>query len=231
MSNNSLTDLALSVWNTLFGGPLVWDALWETLIMVGVSGFAAIVLGIPLGILLNVSDKGGLLEGLAANRVLGFFINVFRSIPFIILCVAMFPLTAMIMGTSIGVKGAILPLTVAAVPFMARLAETSFKEVPSGLIEAAQGMGATPSQIVFKVLLPEAMPGIISGVTIMLVSLIGYSAMAGMVGAGGLGTLAINYGYYRYRTDVMIAVMIVIVVVVQLVQWFGDWLAARVNHR
>lgn len=210
---------------------LLWDSLLETLWMVGVSGVIAIVFGVPLGVLLIVTEKGGLVAHPALNRILAFIVNAFRSTPFIILMVAIIPFTRWVVGTSIGTTAAIVPLAIAAIPFLARMAENSLREVPYGLVEAAQSMGATPLQIVRKVLIPEALPSIIAAVTIMLVSLIGFSAMAGAVGGGGLGDLGIRYGYQRFMPDVMAAVVIVLIVLVQFVQWLGDWLAARFNHR
>ncbi len=210
---------------------LLWESLLETLWMVGVSGVIAIVFGVPLGVLLVVTEKGGLLAHPALNRALAFVVNAFRSTPFIILMVAIIPFTRWVVGTSIGTTAAIVPLAIAAIPFLARMAENSLREVPSGLVEAAQAMGASPLQIVRKVLVPEALPSIIASATIMLVSLIGYSAMAGAVGGGGLGDRGIRYGYQRFMPEVMAAVVIVLIVLVQLVQWAGDWLAARFNHR
>lgn len=207
------------------------DSLLETLWMVGVSGAIASLLGLPLGILLVVTDRGGLLQQTAANRVLGALANAVRSTPFIILMVAVIPFTRWLVGTSIGTAAAIVPLTIAATPFVARLVETALREVDRGLIEALQAMGATPWQIVRKVLLPEALPGITAALTVTLVSLIGYSAMAGAVGGGGLGDLGIRYGYQRFLPEVMAAVVVVLIVLVQLIQSAGDRLARRLSHR
>jgi len=199
--------------------------------MVGVSGLVAIVLGIPLGVALIVTDRGGMLQNLPINRGLGAVVNAARSVPFIILMVAIIPLTRLIAGTSIGTQAAMVPLSLAAIPFMARIAENAMREVDPGLITAARAMGATPLQIIRKVLLPEALPGLIAGTTITLVSLIGYSAMAGAIGAGGLGDLGIRYGYQRFQPDVMVAVVVVLIVLVQGLQTLGDRLARRVSHR
>jgi len=206
-------------------------SFWETLVMVGISGVVAALIGIPLGVLLRLTDRGGVLESLAFNRIAGLLVNAVRSTPFIILLVAIIPFTRMITGLSIGTAAAVVPLTIAAAPFIARLVETSLREVDAGLIEAAQAMGATTPQIVFKVLLPEAVPGIVAGLTITLVSLTGYSAMAGAIGGGGLGDLGIRYGYQRFLPEVMIAVVLVLIVFVQAVQSLGDWLVRRLSHK
>lgn len=210
---------------------LLVDALIETAVMVGISGLIATLLGVPLGVVLVVTDRGHILQNLTLNRVLGIIVNATRSTPFIILMVAVIPFTRLIVGTSIGTLAAVVPLTIAAVPFIARLVETALREVPRGLVEAAEAMGATPWQIVTKVLVPEAMPGIVAGLTITLVSLIGYSAMAGAVGGGGLGDLGIRYGYQRFLPEVMAAVVIVLIVFVQGVQSLGDRLVRRLAHR
>lgn len=210
---------------------LLFDGLWETLVMVGISGGVGALFGIPLGVILILTDRGGILQNLAVNRVLGLVINAARSTPFIILMVAIIPFTRLVVGTSIGTAAAIVPLTIAAIPFIARLVETALREVPSGLIEAAEAMGATPFQIVVKVLLPESLPGIVAGLTITLVSLIGYSAMAGAVGGGGLGDIGIRYGYQRFLPEVMAAVVLVLIVFVQGVQSLGDRLVRKLSHR
>lgn len=210
---------------------LLLDALGQTLFMVTVSGVLATLIGVPLGVVLVVTARGHIAESPVLNKVLGAVSNATRSTPFIILLVAIIPLTRLIVGTSIGTPAAIVPLTIAAVPFVARLAEASLREVDPGLIEAAQAMGASPLQIVFKVLIPEALPGIVAGLTITVVSLIGYSAMAGAVGGGGLGDLGIRYGYQRFQPDVMVAVVVVLIVLVQAVQSVGDLIARRLNKR
>jgi len=203
----------------------------ETLVMVGISGLVGALLGIPLGVYLRLSDQGGVLENPAANRVVGGIVNAVRSTPFIILLVAIIPLTRFLARSSIGTAAAVVPLTIAAAPFVARLVETSLREVDAGLIEAAQAMGASTWQIVFKVLLPEALPGIVAGLTITLVSLTGYSAMAGAIGGGGLGDLGIRYGYQRFLPEVMLAVVVVLIVFVQALQSAGDWAVRRLSHR
>ena len=199
--------------------------------MWGVSGVIGALIGIPMGVFLRLTDKGGVLENAPLNNSVGWVVNAVRSTPFIILLVAIIPLTRFITGSSIGTWAAVVPLTIAAAPFIARLVETSLREVDNGLIEAAQSMGATTSQIVWKVLLPEAMPGIIAGLTISLVSLTGYSAMAGAIGGGGLGDLGIRYGYQRFLPDIMLAVVIILIFFVQAIQSLGDWVVRRISHK
>ena len=210
---------------------LFQTSLIETLWMVGVSAALGTLVGLPLGVLLVVTDRQGLLEHLPFNRVLGILANAVRSTPFIILLVAVIPFTRWVVGTSIGTTAAIVPLTIAAVPFIARLVETALREVDRGLIEALLAMGATPWQVIRTALIPEAMPGIVAGLTITLVSLIGHSAMAGAVGGGGLGDLGIRYGYQRFLPDVMALVVVVLIVLVQIVQSAGDRLVRRLSHR
>jgi D-methionine transport system permease protein len=203
----------------------------ETLLMVAISGVVGALLGVPLGVLLHLTNRGGVLSHPLFNRSIGVVVNAVRSIPFIILLVVVIPFTRFIVGSSIGTTAAIVPLTIAAIPFIARLVESALREVDKGLVEAAQSMGATTGQIVWKVLLPEAMPGIVAGLTITFVSLVGYSAMAGAIGGGGLGDLGIRYGYQRYITEIMVAVVVILIVFVQAVQSFGDWLVRRISHR
>ena len=210
----------------LFGG-----SLWETLVMVAFSGIAGALVGIPLGVLLRLTDRGGVLQNTGVNRVVGAVVNAVRSTPFIILLVAIIPFTRLITGSSFGTAAAVVPLTLAAAPFIARLVETSLREVDHGLVEAAQAMGASTGQIVFKVLLPEALPGIVAGFTITLVSLTGYSAMAGAIGGGGLGDLGIRYGYQRFLPAIMLAVVVVLIAFVQAVQSLGDWAVRRLSHK
>lgn len=210
---------------------LFQTSLIETLWMVGVSAALGTLLGLPIGVLLVVTDRHGLLEHLPFNRVLGVIANAVRSTPFIILLVAVIPFTRWVVGTSIGTAAAIVPLTIAAIPFIARLVETALREVDRGLIEALLAMGATPWQVIRTALIPEAMPGIVAGLTITLVSLIGHSAMAGAVGGGGLGDLGIRYGYQRFLPDVMALVVVVLIVLVQIVQSAGDRLVRRLSHR
>ncbi|ARP83261.1 DL-methionine transporter permease subunit [Bordetella genomosp. 8] len=206
-------------------------SLLETLLMVGVSGGIAVLLGIPLGVVLVVTSRGAMLQRLAVNRVLAAIVNATRSLPFIILMVFIIPFTRLVAQTSIGTTAAIVPLSVAAIPFMARIAENALREVDPGLITAARAMGASPAQIIMKVLLPEALPGLVAGVMVTIVSLIGYSAMAGVIGGGGLGDLAIRYGYQRFQTEVMTAVVVVLIVLVQVMQSLGDWAVRRMSHR
>lgn len=207
------------------------SSLWETIVMVGISGLVGALLGIPLGVFLRLTDEGGVLQHRALNRVVGGVVNAVRSTPFIILLVAIIPLTRLLTGSSIGTAAAVVPLTIAAAPFMARLVEASLREVDQGLIEAAQAMGASTRQIVLKVLLPEALPGIVAGLTISFVSLTGYSAMAGAIGGGGLGDLGIRYGYQRFLPEVMLAVVLVLILFVQAVQSLGDWAVRRLSHK
>ncbi|RCW70179.1 methionine ABC transporter permease [Pseudorhodoferax soli] len=216
-----------------FNGPLLdmfATSMWETLVMVGISGLAGGLIGVPLGVLLRLTDRGGVRENAPVNRIVGGIVNAVRSTPFIILLVAIIPFTRFVTGSSIGTAAAVVPLTLAAAPFVARLVETALREVDHGLVEAAQAMGATTSQIVWKVLLPEALPGIVAALTITLVSLTGFSAMAGAIGGGGLGDLGIRYGYQRFLPEVMAAVVLVLIVFVQLVQSAGDWLVRRIRH-
>jgi D-methionine transport system permease protein len=210
---------------------LIFEATLDTLTMVFVAMVFATAVGLPLGVLLATSGPRELLAAPILNRVLGLIVNAARSTPFIILVVAIIPFTRLIAGTSIGTRAAIVPLTVAAAPFIARVVEAAIREVDPGLIEAARAMGASPLQIILKVLLPEATPAIVMALTLTVVSLIGYSAMVGAVGGGGLGDLGIRYGYQRFMPDVMAAVVVVLVVLVQSVQTIGDLIARRVNKR
>ncbi len=209
----------------------LWQGFLETLMMVGCSSLAALLLGLPLAIVLVISDRGQLFPAPGVNRLLGWLVNLFRSVPFLILMVALIPFTRLIVGTSYGVWAAVVPLTLAATPFFARIAEVSLREVDKGLIEAAQAMGFRRRHIIWHVLLPEARPGIVSGFTITLVTMINASAMAGAIGAGGLGDLAYRYGYQRFDTQVMITVIVVLVALVTLLQLLGDRLARRLDHR
>lgn len=202
----------------------------ETAQMVGLSLLFAELLGFPLGVALVITEKEGLCQNIFINRILGTVVNAARSIPFIILLVAVIPLTRSIVGTSIGTAAAIVPLSLAAIPFVARMTETSLKEINKGVVDASKAMGATPWQIITKVFLPEALPSLISGITITAINLVGYSAMAGAIGGGGLGDLAIRYGYQRFQADVMIATVVILLVAVQLTQFLGDAIARRFNH-
>ena len=206
-------------------------ALAETAIMVGISGLLSLCIGLPLGLLLVITDDAGVWRHPLLNRLLGAVINAFRSTPFIILLVALIPFTRFIVGTTIGTVAAIVPLAIAAIPYYARVAEMSLREVDRGLIEALHALGATRWQIVREALVPEALPGLISGFTVTLVTLIGASAMAGAVGAGGLGDLAIRYGYQRFETDIMVGVIVLLIVIVSGLQMSGDLLARRFNRR
>jgi len=210
---------------------LLGTSLLETLLMVGVAGAIAIVAGIPLGVILVVTERGALLQNPGLNRALALVINATRSVPFIILMVAIIPFTRFIAQTSIGTTAAMVPLSVAAIPFMARIAENALREIDPGLITAARAMGASPLQIIVKVLLPESLPGLVAGVIVTLVSLVGYSAMAGAIGGGGLGDMGIRYGYQRFLPEVMLAVVVVLVLLVQAMQSLGDWLVRRISHR
>ena len=212
-----------------------WEQLWkatlDTLYMIGVSGLFTILLGVPLGIFLVLSDKDQLLENRFINIILAIIVNIFRSIPFIILMVLLIPFTRQIVGTTIGSTAATVPLIVGAAPFFARLVETSLREVNKGVIEAAVSMGANTRQIITKVYLPEAMPSILSGITVTLVALISYSAMAGVVGGGGLGDMAIIYGYQQYDTPVMLVTTAVILILVQIVQSIGDLISRKIDKK
>lgn len=211
--------------------PRLVQASLTTLYMVGVSTLLTVLFGLPLGVLLVVSDLKGLSPKPALNKILGVVVNLTRSLPFIILLVVLIPFTRWIAGTSIGPTAAIVPLTIAAVPFFARVTESALREVPSGLIEAAQAMGSSEWQIVSKVYIPEALPGLVLGVALTLINLLGYSAMAGAVGGGGLGDLAIRYGYQRFETEVMLLTVVLLVLFVQVVQSLGDRIAAKVSKR
>ncbi|HYY84673.1 MAG TPA: methionine ABC transporter permease, partial [Beijerinckiaceae bacterium] len=210
---------------------LIANSTGETLYMVAVAALIATAFGLPLGVFLATSGKGELFAAPWVNRVLGVVVNATRSTPFIILVVAIIPFTRLIAGTSIGTNAAIVPLTIAATPFIARLIEGAIREVDQGLIEAARAFGASPLQIVGKVLIPEALPGIVLGLTLAVVSLLGFSAMVGAVGGGGLGDLGIRYGYQRFMPEMMLAVVVVLIVLVQAVQSIGDRLARNLNKR
>ena len=211
--------------------PRLWQESLTTIYMVGVSTLFTVLLGLPLGVILTLTDERGLAPHLVLNRVMGFIVNLARSLPFIILLVVIIPFTRALVGTSIGPTATIVPLTLAAVPFFARVVESALREVPRGLIEAAQSMGSSNWQTVSKVLIPESLPGLILGIALTLISLVGYSAMAGAVGGGGLGDLAIRYGYQRYETEVMVVTVVLLLILVQGVQWLGDHLAANVSKK
>ncbi len=210
---------------------LMGTGILETLYMVVVSTAVAYLLGLPLGVILSVTDKDGICPNSVVNKVLGFIINFLRSVPFIILLVAILPFTKAVVGTTIGSTATIVPLVVASAPFVARMVESSIKEVDKGVIEAAESMGSNPMQIIWKVLLPEAKPSLLVGAAIAITTILGYSAMAGFVGGGGLGAIAINYGYYRYQNDVMLVTVLLLVVIVQIFQELGMRISKRTDKR
>ncbi|KXB89331.1 MULTISPECIES: methionine ABC transporter permease [unclassified Veillonella] len=210
---------------------LLLQGFLETVQMTVISTVVAVLLGVPLGVILVITSRGHIMQNESVNKVLGAIVNATRSIPFIILMVAIIPFTRLVAGTSIGTTAACVPLTLAAIPFLARLVETAIKEVNGGVIEAAQSMGATPLQIIWKVLLPEALPTLIDNITVLIVNLISYSAMAGAIGGGGLGDIAIRYGYQRFQGDVMLATIIILIVLVQVIQSVGDYLSRKVNKK
>lgn len=203
----------------------------ETITMTFLSGFFGFILGLPAGVFLFLTRKGQIMEHVLLNRILSVVVNIFRSIPFIILIVWMIPFTRALVGTSIGVSAALVPLSIGAAPFIARLVENSLLGLPSGLIEAARALGATPMQIVYKVLLPEALPSIINAASITLITLVGYSAMGGAVGAGGLGQIGYQYGYIGYDATIMNTVLILLVALVFIIQFAGDALSKHFDHR
>ena len=206
---------------------MIWTSTLETLYMVFFSTLFSLLIGFPIGILLTVTKEGNILERPKLNKVLDFIINTLRSFPFIILMILLFPLSRIIVGTTIGSTAAIVPLSISAAPFVARMIEGALNEVDKGLIEASSSMGANNWTIIFKVMIPETMPHIIHGITVTVISLIGFSAMAGTIGAGGLGDLAIRFGYQRFKTDIMVYAVIVIIIVVQILQSLGNYLFYR----
>lgn len=212
---------------------VIWEeilqGLLETLQMT-ISAVLAYIIGMPLGVLLVVTDKGHILQNRVVNLVFGTIVNIFRSIPFLILLVFLIPFTRWIAGASIGTVATIVPLTVGAIPIIARMVESSLKEVPPGIIEAAQSMGASPMQIIFRFLIPEAVPSLLLGGAINLATILGYSAMAGCIGGGGLGAIALNYGYYRYQTDVLLVTVVTLILIVQIFQELGARLSLRSRH-
>lgn len=210
---------------------LIVPSLFETLYMVILSTIFTMILGLPIGILLVVTEKNHILPHKTVNSVLSFIVNIGRSIPFIILNFALIPFTRLVVGTSIGTTAAMVPLVIAAVPFFARVVESSLKELNYGIIEASIAMGASPMEIILKVMLPESIPSLILGVTITIIAQVGYSAMAGAVGGGGLGNLAINYGYYRYKPDVMLSTIFVLVILVMSIQSIGNRLSNKFDKR
>ena len=211
--------------------PEIGRATWDTLLMLGGSMALTVLFGVPLGVLLYLSGRGRLAANPVLNAVLSLMVNILRSVPFIILLIVMLPVTVLLVGTSLGVAGAIPPLVVGAAPFYARLVETALREVDKGVVEATQAMGGSTFQIVTRALLPEAMPGVIAGATVTAIALVSYTAMAGVVGAGGLGDLAIRFGYQRFQTDVMVVTVVLLLLLVQALQMLGDRLVAAVSHR
>lgn len=205
--------------------------LKETVYMVLLSSFLSYVIGIPLGILLVVTDRDGIQPNIIVNTLLGIIINILRSVPFIIMLLAVLPITRFIVRTTLGPSAVVVPLVIAASPYIARMVESSLKEMNAGIVEAAKSMGASNFQIIWKVMLPESMPSLLTGAAISITTILGYSTMAGFVGGGGLGTLAINYGYYRYRMDVMMVTVVVLVIIVQLIQEFFLFLSRRADKR
>ena len=211
---------------------LVLSSTWQTLVMVFFSSIFSTVIGLPVGIALSVTRKeqdGGIATNTPVNLVLGKIVNILRSFPFIILMILLIPLSRAIIGTGIGTAATIIPLSIAASPFVARVVESSLSEVDSGVIQASKAMGSTDLQIIFKVMLPEALPSLINGFTLTVINLIGYSAMAGALGGGGLGDLAIRYGYQRFRVDMMIESILVIIVLVELVQLLGNFISRKIS--
>lgn len=213
---------------------IIWEeigkGLIETLQMTVISALLAYIIGLPLGVLLVVTDKGHVLQNRVIHLVLGTIVNIFRSIPFLILLVFLIPFTRWITGASIGTTATIVPLTVGAIPIIARMVESSLKEVPPGIVEAAQSMGASPLQIIFRFLIPEAVPSLLLGGAINLATILGYSAMAGCIGGGGLGAIALNYGYYRYQTDVLLVTVVILILIVQIFQELGTRLSLKSRH-
>lgn len=205
------------------------SAAWQTIYMTFAAGSIATLVGIPLGFILFTSREEGILQNVTLNRILSFLVNSLRSVPFIILLVALIPLTRLLAGTSIGTTAAIVPLSIAAIPFTARLIESFLAELPAGLIEAGLAIGASPWQIILRILVPEALPGIINSITSTLINLVGYTAMAGAVGGGGLGDLAIRYGYQRFDTMIMLATVVILIFLVQILQYTGDVVARRLT--
>ncbi|MCQ2572278.1 MAG: ABC transporter permease [Treponema sp.] len=210
---------------------LVGTSTLQTLIMVALSTVFALLIGFPLGVLLNVTNKFGITPHPVFNAVLSRIIDVLRSFPFVILMIVLLPFTRLVLGTAIGTAATIIPLSIAAAPFVARITETALNEVDPGMVQAARAMGSTNWQIVYKVLIPEALPSVTSGITLTIINLIGYSAMAGTLGGGGLGDLAIRYGYQRFRTGIMLAAVVVIIILVAVIQWIGTRLTNKILQK
>ncbi len=210
---------------------LLFTGLGDTVYMVLLATLVALIIGLPLGILLVVTEKGNMIEAPKLNKILGTVINLFRSFPTIILIVVLLPLSRLVVGTTLGSTAAVVPLSIGSAPFLARIIENCLKEVSIGKVEAAMAMGATPVTIITKILIPEALPSLVRGLTLAIIAIIGFTAVAGAIGAGGLGSLAIRFGYMRYRDDVMIATVLALVILVQGVQWGGDMIAKRINRK
>lgn len=209
---------------------LLTNGTLETLYMVALSGLIAILIGLPIGLTLFITRHHGLKPNKLINSTLGLIVDATRSVPFIILLIALIPFTRLLTGTSIGTTAAVVPLSIGAIPFFARIVENAIGEVCPGLIEAGHTMGASVSQIVLRIMLPEARPAIVNGITLMLIALVGYSAMAGTVGGGGLGAVAINYGYQRFDSQMMIATVVILIAIVYLIQRAGDWIVQKISH-
>lgn len=230
MLNNLVAVMAVSIKDPYIQ-KLILQGIGETVYMTLVSTLFAYILGLPMGVILVVTDKDGIMPNKKVNAVLGFIVNVFRSIPFLILLVLVLPVTRFIVGTTIGSTATIVPLVIAAAPFVARMVESSLREVDNGVIEAAKGMGTPDFKIITKVIIPEAMPSLMVGCAIALTTILGYSALAGFVGGGGLGTIATNYGYYQYNDVILIVTVVIIVAIVQVLQSVGMKIAKKVDHR
>ena len=213
-----------AVWQMIFEG------IWETLYMTILSTVIAYIVGLPLGILLSVTGKGGILRNRAVNGILGAVVNILRSVPFLILLVVLIPFTRLLVGTSLGTTATIVPLTIGSIPIVARLVESSLQEVPPGIIEAAESMGASPLEIIVRFMLPEAVPSLLLGSAINLATILGYSAMAGFVGGGGLGDIAIQYGFYRYQSDILFVSVAILIIIVQIFQEAGTRLSNYKRH-
>ena len=213
-----------AVWQMIFEG------IWETLYMTILSTVIAYIVGLPLGILLSVTGKGGILRNRAVNVILGALVNILRSVPFLILLVVLIPFTRLLVGTSLGTTATIVPLTIGSIPIVARMVESSLQEVPPGIIEAAESMGASPLEIIVRFMLPEAVPSLLLGSAINLATILGYSAMAGFVGGGGLGDIAIQYGFYRYQSDILFVSVAILIIIVQIFQEAGTRLSNYKRH-
>ena len=213
-----------AVWQMIFEG------IWETLYMTILSTVIAYIVGLPLGILLSVTGKGGILRNRAVNGILGAVVNILRSVPFLILLVVLIPFTRLLVGTSLGTTATIVPLTIGSIPIVARMVESSLQEVPPGIIEAAESMGASPLEIIVRFMLPEALPSLLLGSAINLATILGYSAMAGFVGGGGLGDIAIQYGFYRYQSDILFVSVAILIIIVQIFQEAGTRLSNYKRH-